>query len=114
VAVRDYTTRRNAIVTALVTALKAIDGTGNYVSNVQDNVIGKRVFWDAVDDFPSLYVSAGTETRDYAGGGGFKWRFLDITIMAYVRDEDNSLEELEKLLEDVETVLESNNTIFIY
>ena len=49
-------------------------------------------------------MSAGTETREYYGGGN-KWRFLTVTIRIYVNSED-PIQELEELLEDVETVLD--------
>ena len=61
-------------------------------------------FWDEIDNFPSLHMAAGTETRDYYGGGN-KWRFLTVTIRVYVNSED-PVDELEGLLEDIETVLD--------
>ena len=54
-------------------------------------------------------MAAGSETRQYYGGGQ-KWRFLTITIRAYVNAED-PIEELEELLEDLETVIDSSNNL---
>ena len=51
----------------------------------------------------------GSETREYQGGG-YKDRFLSITVRCYVQDED-SVAALDGLLEDVETVLEENSRL---
>jgi len=105
-AERDYTTRRQAIVVALVEKLKGINGTGNYLTNLFDNVSPRLKFWDEVDEFPAVHLNAGSERREYQGGG-YKDRFLSITIRCYVKEED-AVDALEKLLEDVETTLEVN------
>ena len=65
------------------------------------------MFWDEIKDFPSVYVVPGDETRKYQGGG-YRDRFLNVVIHCYVEDEGNSLRALEGLIEDIETVLETN------
>lgn len=106
---RNYATRRQSIVDALVTKLKGINGTGDFLSNVFENVSPRLKFWDEVEDFPAIHLNAGSETRDYQGGG-YKDRFLSITIRIYVREED-AVDALDKLLEDVETVIEDNSRL---
>lgn len=106
---RTYTTRRQAIVDALVVQLKTIDGTGDFLSNVYNNVSPRLKFWDEVQDFPSIHINAGSETRQYQGGG-YKDRFLTVTIRLYVQEED-AVDALDKLLEDVETVLEQQSRL---
>ena len=106
-AERDYTTRRMAIVKAIEDKLKLIDGNSPYRTNLFGNVLPRLKFWDEVQDFPAIHVSAGAETRQYQGGG-YKDRFLTITIRVYVQEE-NAVFALEKLFEDIETVLESNS-----
>ena len=108
-AARTYTTRRSAIVAALVTKLKAINQTGGFLTDVFDNVHPRLKFWDEVDTFPALHLNAGSETREYQGGG-YKDRFLNITIRCYVKEVD-ATEALDKLLEDVETVIEDNGRL---
>ena len=108
-AARDYTTRRQSIVNALVTQLKTINGTGAFLTNLNNNVSPRLKFWDEVDDFPAVHLNAGSETREYQGGG-YKDRFLSVTIRCYV-NEDDSVTALDKLLEDVETVLESDTQL---
>lgn len=108
-ASRDYTSRRLAIVDALVSKLKVINGTGNFRTELNDNVFPRLKFWDEVEEFPSVHLNAGSERRDYQGGG-YKDRYLTVTIRCYVNEED-AVKALEGLLEDVETVLEDNSRL---
>lgn len=108
-AERDYTSRRMAIVDALVEKLKDINGNFPYRTDVYNNVERRLLFWDEVEDFPSIHLSAGPETRQYQGGG-YKDRFMSLTIRVYVQEEDAVL-ALEKLFEDIETVLETNSRL---
>ena len=106
---RKYTTKRLGIVTALVDKLKDINGAGDYLTALNDNVSPRLKFWDEIDEFPAVHLNAGSETRDYQGGG-FKDRFLSITLRCYVQDED-AVKALDELLEDVETVLEDSSSL---
>ena len=108
-AARTYTTRRLGIIQALVNKLKDIDGTGTFLSNLNENVSPRLKFWDEVEEFPAIHLNAGSETREYQGGG-YKDRFLSVTIRCYVQAEDAVL-ALDELLEDVETVLEENSSL---
>ena len=66
---RSYTTRRSAIVDALVVKFKEINATGDFLTDVFDNVHPRLKFWDEVDTFPAIHLNAGSETREYQGGG---------------------------------------------
>ena len=101
---RTYTTRRSAIVDALVVELKKINQTGAFLTDVYDNVHPRLKFWDEVDTFPAIHLNAGSESREYQGGG-YKDRFLTVTVRCYVKETD-AVEALDKLLEDVETVVD--------
>jgi len=106
---RAFTTRRLGIVNALVDQLKNINGAGAFLSDVNENVSPRLKFWDEVEEFPAIHLNAGSETREYQAGG-YKDRFLSITLRCYVQAED-SVEALDELLEDVETVLEDNSRL---
>lgn len=108
-AERAYTTRRLGILTAIVEKLKNINGEGDYLTNLNENVSPRLKFWDEVEEFPAVHLNAGSETREYQGAG-YKDRFLSITIRCYVEDED-SVRALDELMEDVETVLEENSNL---
>ena len=102
-------TKRSQIVTALVDLFKQIDGTGSYKSNLFTNVTDRMVFFDEVSDFPSVSVTSGNEARQYLPGD-FKWGFLSVVIRIYTNSED-SQDELERVMEDIENVLDANNSI---
>ena len=108
-ATRQYTTRRQGIVDAIVTKLKQIDGTGNYHIDLAEQVEPRLKFWDEVDEFPAIHLNAGRETREYLTAG-VKNRFLTVTLRCYVNEED-AVDALDALLEDVETVLEDNSNM---
>jgi len=106
---RIYSTRRLGITNALAEKLKEIDGNGDFNTNVYGNVSPRLKFWDEVNEFPSIHLNAGSETRTYQSGG-YKDRFLAVTVRVYVQAED-SVEALEELLEDIETVIETNSRL---
>lgn len=106
---RLYTSRRKAIVSALVEKIKQIDGQDPYQINLWDNVSPYLEFWDEINQFPAVHLNAGAETREYQGGG-YKDRFMNLTIRCYVR-QDSAIDALEALIEDVETILEDNSRL---
>lgn len=108
-AERTYTTRRLAIVESLVEVLKRINGTGDFRTNLFLNVSPRLKFWDEVEEFPAVHLNAGSETREYQAGG-YKDRFLSVSVRCYVNEED-AVKALESLLEDVETVIEENSRL---
>ena len=106
---RTYASRRHNILEGLVTALKTIDGSGAFLSNLGENVHPRMKFWDEVEEFPAIHLNAGSETREYQTAG-YKDRFLQVTIRCYVNEEDAQV-ALGALLEDVETVLEKHSRL---
>ena len=106
---RIYSSRRLGITNALVDKLKEINGNGDFNTDMYGNVHPRLKFWDEVNEFPSIHVSAGSESREYQSGG-YKDRFLSMTLRVYVHSED-SVEALEELLEDIETVIETNSRL---
>ena len=83
---RAYTSRRAGITTALAEVLSKIDGRGVFKQSVAETS-PRLKFWDEVDTFPAIHLNAGSETREYQGGG-YKDRFLNITIRCYVKETD--------------------------
>lgn len=106
---RRYTSRRSLIVHALVEKLKEIDGTNGFSVDLANNVQSRLLFWDEVNEFPAVHVTAGTEVREYLPGG-IKNRFLAITVRCYVKSEDPTV-VLEELLSDIEFVIEENSRL---
>lgn len=109
---RPYTTRRVAITDALATAIKGINGTHPFDSDLEGRVFSTPKFLDDINMYPEVHLEAGFETRTYQGGG-FKDRFLPIKVTCYVNDPNNS-DSLGLLLEDLETILEDNGKVSYY
>ncbi len=104
--------RRAGVVIALAEKFKEINGTSPYNINLFNNSFPKLKFWDEVNDFPAVFLVAGGETREYLPGD-FQWGYLNISIKLYTKGE-NSLEDLELLIQDVETAIDSTKGILIY
>jgi len=105
---RVYSSRRQAITKALAERIAEINGTGAFYTQIAE-VSPRLKFWDEVEQFPSIHLNAGAESREYQGGG-YKDRFLNITIRCYV-NEDEAVDALATLLEDLETVIEDNSRL---
>ena len=105
---RSYTTRRSSITKALADKLALIDGRGIYHTAVAETS-PRLKFWDEIEEFPAIHINAGSESRAYQAGG-YKDRFLNLTVRCYVNEED-AVTALDELLEDVETVLEENSKL---
>ena len=107
---RTYTSRRANILKSIAEKLKDIDGSGAFLTDLQNNVHPRLKFWDEVDEFPAIHLNAGSESRQYQAGG-YKDRFLVVTIRCYVNSPDDATEELNLLMEDIETVIEENSRL---
>ena len=105
-----YRTKRRKIADALVEKLKEIDGNHPFNINVFDNVQSKMVFLDEIEQYPKVCVVAGDETREYLPDR-YKWRFLSLTIRAYVNNEEDAQEELALLFEDIERIIDENDAL---
>lgn len=103
--------KRTSILKALIKKFKLINGEPPYGVNIFNNAYPIIKFWDEVNDFPCVYGSTGSETREYLPGN-FTWAYLGISLKMYCKGE-NAQQQLELLLEDIETVI-NNNRILVY
>jgi hypothetical protein len=103
-------TKRTSIVKALAEKFKVINGTGIYKSDLSDNSYPKLKFWDEVQDFPCVYLTPGSELREYHPSD-FTWAYLNVCVKVYVRNEEEAQQELEDLLDDLETVIDANRVL---
>lgn len=104
--------KRTSIVTALVNQFKTIAGNQPYQTNLFENAHAKLKFWDEIQEFPAVYVTPGSETREYLPAD-FTWGYLGVCVKVYVKSEDQAQEQLEALLEDLETCID-NNRVLVY
>ena len=102
--------KRTSIVKALADKLKdQLDGV-KYPSNIFGNAFPKMKFWDEVQDFPSIYLTAGMGARDYQLSG-FIWGLLNVSIKLYVLSEEQSQEQLEELMDDIAKCIDANRVL---
>lgn len=102
-------TRRGSIVEALTNKLKLISLANGYSTDLGGQAFPRMRFWDEITEFPCICISAGPETIVHQGGG-MKDRYLDIILRAYVQDESPT-EALERLLEDIELIIDNNGRL---
>lgn len=105
--------RRTEIINFLIVELKKIDGNVSpyntsyqFNHNLFNNVYRKLKFLDEVNDFPSIYLSAGTEIRNFQSEN-LTVATLNVIIRAYVYGEDNSQTAADALVEDIEHIIYS-------
>jgi len=105
-----YRTQRKKIAVALAKKIKGIDGSHLFNTNIFENADSSLTFIDEIEQFPKVCVVAGDESRQYQPGG-FKWRFLLLSIRLYVHSNDDSQEELALLIEDIEKIIDDNDVL---
>ena len=105
--------RRSEITEYLISLLKSIDGDVSpydaaytFSQNIFNNVYRGVKLIDEVNDFPSLYVAAGTEYRNFQSEN-LTEASLSVTIRSYVYGEDNSQSLADSLVQDIEHVIYS-------
>ena len=101
--------KRTSIIKALTEKLRGIDGNYPYSTNLYGNAYAKLKFWDEVQDFPAIYLTPGSEQREYLPSN-FAWGHLGIAVKVYCRG-DEAQDELERLLEDIETCIDANRVL---
>lgn len=101
--------RRTSITKALIEKIKLIDGSGPYKNNLHGNADAKLKFWDECNDFPAVFATPGTERREYLPSA-FTWGYLNVCLKIYCKGDD-SQEQLESLLEDLELCIDTNRVL---
>ena len=87
-----------------------LTGVAPYTNNISSNAHNDLKFWDEVNSYPYISVTAGPETREYMPAA-FKWGYLTVTIRLYISDNDDPNLALESLMEDIEKLLDSNRNL---
>ena len=98
---------RSDIVNSMHSLFKADTGLTAIIP--AGNMTNRMVFWDEINDYPYLCITAGNEEREYQPGN-FTWGFLNIKVRVYVESEDSEA-ALDALLSEVERIVNENNNL---
>lgn len=102
--------RRTSIVKAITAKInECLDGSEPYNFNLYGKAEAKLKFWDEIAEFSAIFVTPGTEMREYHPGD-FTWGFLGVCLKVYVKGDDAS-EQLEALLDLTERVIDANRVL---
>ena len=102
--------RRTSIVKAITAKInEVLDGSPPYNFNLYGMAEAKLKFWDECNGFPAVFVTPGTEMREYLPAD-FTWGFLGVCFKVYVKGDDAS-EQLETLLDVLERVIDANRVL---
>lgn len=107
-------TNRTSIVNKFVELIKeelveenVLNGT--YYTQIYDNASARILHFDQVKDFPFISVAKGSEYTEYHPGG-FRWAFLDVYLRIYVSGYDDYDEQLEKVITDLKTLVDTHES----
>ena len=107
--------RRKDIIDLIITKLKTINGdvsaddaTYTYITNIGDRVFRGFKTLEAINDFPSLYVTPGVETYLYNTVGNTQ-AGLDIKVRGFVKVEADR-DALDDLTDDIDHLVYSMKT----
>ena len=105
-------TKRGLISEALETKFKEISIANGYPLDLWGNVLKRFIFADEDPELPLISFSAGSESINYQPGG-FQDRYLNVAVRGYINNQDDSVAEVEKLIQAVERVVEENGRLLL-
>lgn len=106
-------TARTSIGKALVEHIKSeLNGTkpDTYFTNIYDCVSLNTFKFEEIKEFPYIGVHIGSETFQYQPSRQ-QWIFLDLSILIYDKDTGDIQEQLEKLIADIKTIIDSEDDL---
>ena len=104
---------RTSIADALVERLKKdMDGSNptEFFTNMYGNVSRQTYSFEQINEFPYIAVDVGTETGNYLPSAQ-QWVYLEIPILIYDKEKDDINMQLEKLIADVKTSIDTGGNL---
>lgn len=103
------TSNSQSIANALAEQLKTISIANGYLTDLGENVLARMEFWDSINEFPAIRLCPGKTTIKHLAGG-LKHRYMLLPIRVFVQEEDSGA-AIQKLLEDVERLVDLNGRL---
>ncbi|ATS94101.1 hypothetical protein P13BB106kb_p117 [Pectobacterium phage DU_PP_V] len=104
---------RTSILNALRNKLSSeLDGTKPeyYYTNMYDNVSTRVFKFDEINEFPFIGLALGPETFEYLPSAQQNVT-LEILVYAYIRENVDIQEELENIISDIKTVVDTGGNL---
>lgn len=99
---------RAAIPKAMAEKLKTeLNGQSPYITNIYGNVINKVTHFDAIQNYPTISITPGPETREDMPSN-FTLCYVDLYIRIYVQNQNDAQGQLETIIADIETFVDNN------
>ena len=99
---------RTAIPVAYVEKLQQVlNGTGDYLTNMYGNVESRVRHFQDIENFPTITVTPGPETREDMPSN-FTLCRLEVAVRVYVKNQDDAQGELEQIIGDLEKFFDKN------
>lgn len=104
---------RTSIAQGIVDRLKKdLDGSqpDEFFNNLYGNISRQTYKFDQIREFPYIAVHIGSETTNYMPSAQ-QWVYLEIPILIYDQETTDINEQLEKLIADVKTSLDTGGSL---
>ena len=105
-------TKRGEVAEALKQVFLQISPDNGYNTNLWGGVKKRFIFPEDDPEMPIITFVVGRETINYQPGG-FQDRYLTVTVRCYVSDQTDSITATDKIIEDVEKVVEENSRLVL-
>ena len=102
---------RSAITKKLAEEVSSkLNGTGYYQTNLYGNCGNSSKLFEQIQDFPYVSITPGPEDRREEPS---RQTFADLTVYfrVYVKSEEEAQEELEAIISDLETFIDTHQRI---
>lgn len=86
---------------------QVLNGTGEYLTNIYNNVESRVMHFQDIQNFPTITVTPGPETREDMPSN-FTMCRLEVAVRVYVKNQDDAQGELEQIIGDLEKFFDNN------
>lgn len=104
---------RTSIAQGIIERLKKdLDGSqpNDFYTNMYGNISRQTYKFDQIREFPYIAVHIGSETTNYLASAQ-QWVYLEIPIIIYDKETSDIDDQLEKLIADVKTSLDTGGSL---
>lgn len=105
-------TKRGLVLEALKEELKKISKANGFNLDLYGNVKKRFIFPSDDPELPIVCLTAGSESITYQPGGP-QDRYLTVVVRFYVESQDDIVDKQEKIIQDIEKVVDSSSRLVL-